>query len=73
MLRAYNAPKHPLSSADIGSFMVAIVEARCLDVGVSPASFSRVSRLSCLLECMPDNRTIDVLDRGSFPAFVDGV
>ena len=43
VFKAYNASKHPLSSQDIGSFVVAIVELRCLDVGDSPQAFARVS------------------------------
>ena len=42
VLRAYNASNHPLSSADIGSVLLAIVELRCLDVGHSVSTFTRV-------------------------------
>ena len=42
MFRVYDASNHPLSSADIGSFVLAIVELRCLEVGQSSTAFSRV-------------------------------
>jgi hypothetical protein len=43
VLKAYDASKHQLSSGDIGSFVLAIIELRCLDVGQGLSSFSRVS------------------------------
>lgn len=43
VLRAYNATNHALSTTDIGRFLLAIVELRCVDVGQNPSSFSRVS------------------------------
>ena len=42
MLKAFNALEHTLSSADVGSFLVAVVELRCLDEGDGPSAFSRV-------------------------------
>lgn len=42
VFRAYNAIHHTLSTADIGRFLLAIVELRCNDVGHSPSTFSRV-------------------------------
>lgn len=42
MFKAYNASNHALSSANLGSFLLAIVELRCLDVGYSVTEFSRV-------------------------------
>ena len=42
IFRAYNALNHPLLSADVGGFILAVVELRCLDVGQSPSTFSRV-------------------------------
>ena len=43
VFRAYNALNHPLSSADIGGLVMAVVELRCLDVSHSPTEFSRVT------------------------------
>ena len=43
VFKAYNALTYPLSSADLGGFVLAIVELRCLDVAHSPSAFSRVS------------------------------
>ena len=42
VFKTYNASNHPLSSTDIGGFILAIVELRCLDVGHGPSTFSRV-------------------------------
>ena len=53
MFRVYDASNHPLSSADIGSFVLAIVELRCLEVGQSSTAFSRVGALMhALLYCV---------------------
>ena len=43
IFKSYNIFNHPLSSADIGRFTLAIVELRCLDVGQRPSKFSRVT------------------------------
>ena len=42
VLKAYEASNHPISIADIGGFLFAIVELRCVDIGHSPSTFSRV-------------------------------
>ena len=51
MFRVYDAPNHALSCADIGSFVLAVVELRCLDVGYSVSAFSRVRVDFMLCSC----------------------
>ncbi|KAF8817654.1 hypothetical protein BYT27DRAFT_7247198 [Phlegmacium glaucopus] len=40
-LKAYNISNYSLSSSDIGAFLVAIIELRCLDVSCGASKFER--------------------------------
>lgn len=49
VFRAYNTVHHTLSTADIGRFLLAIVELQCNDIGHSSLTFSRVIFLFFIL------------------------
>ena len=48
VFKAFDATNHPLSSSDIGAFVLAIVELRCIDVAHALPTFSRVRQSSFL-------------------------
>ena len=51
MLSAYDASRFSLATKDMGSFILSIVELRCVDVGSDLSSFLRVSSMCMQRDC----------------------